>query len=80
MRDPDKLLLGRETLDIIDRNTPAHVTFIVCSPILHEVTNILDVDTSTWDLPKSSVGRLATSTRLTLIASLLEELAAQACS
>jgi hypothetical protein len=55
MSDPKEFFLLSKALDVIDRNTAAHVTLIVRSPILHEVADILDVDASTWHLPESGV-------------------------
>jgi hypothetical protein len=56
------------------------VSLVVGLPVLHEVTNILDVDTSARNLPETGVRRLATSTGLTLVASLLEEFASETSS
>jgi len=75
MGDPKKLLLLGKALDVVNRNSSAHVTLIVCSPVLHEVTNVLDVDAGTRYLPETGMRRLATSTWLTLITSFFEELA-----
>lgn len=76
--DPHEGLLLGETLDVEDGHATAEVTLVVGLPVLHEVTNILDIDTSAGHLPQTSVRRLATSARLTLVASLLEELATEA--
>ncbi len=80
MSDPHKRLLGSETLDVVDRDTTVHVPLIISLPILHEVPNILDVDTIARDLPQSSMRRLTPGARLSLVASLLKEFASQASS
>lgn len=51
---------------------------IVGLPVLHKVANVLDVNSSAGDLPETSVGWLASSAGLSLIASLLKEFASQA--
>lgn len=78
--DPHESLLLGESLDIVDRDTTVHVSLVVGLPVLHEITNILNVDTSAGNLPETSMGRLATSAGLSLVTSLLEELASQASS
>lgn len=78
--DPHQGLLLGEALDIVDRDTTVHVPLVIGLPVLHEVTNILDVNASAGNLPQASVRRLATSARLSLITRLLEELASQASS
>jgi hypothetical protein len=55
MSDPKEFFLLSKALDVIDGNTTTHVTLVVCSPILHEVADILDVDASTWHLPEPGV-------------------------
>lgn len=71
------LLLGK-TLDVEDGHATVEVALVVGLPVLHEVTDILDIDASARHLPQASVRRLATSAGLTLVASLLEELATKA--
>jgi hypothetical protein len=49
--DPDELLLLSKSFDVVDRHSPSNMALIVCSPIFHEVPNVLDVNSSTWHLP-----------------------------
>jgi hypothetical protein len=44
------------------------VTLVVGFPVLHEVTNFLDVYPGARNLPQSSVRRLTTCTWLTFVA------------
>jgi hypothetical protein len=53
------------------------VALVVGLPVLHEVPNLFDINASTWYLPQPGVGWLTSSTRLTLVTGLLEELATQ---
>lgn len=76
--DPHEGLFLSKALDIVDRNSTVHVPLIVSLPVLHEVTNVLDVNSRAGNLPETSVRRLAPSTWLSLIASLLKEFASQA--
>lgn len=76
--DPHEGFLLSKALDIVDRHSTVHVPLIVSLPVLHEVTNVLDVNSRAGNLPEASVRRLASSTRLSLIASLLKEFASQA--
>jgi hypothetical protein len=75
--NPDELLLLSEALDVVDRYPTTDVTFIVRPPVLHEVADVLDVNAGAWDLPESGVRGLTASTRLSLVTSLLEELASE---
>jgi len=75
MGNPDELLLLSKALDVVNRYSTAHVTFVVCPPVLHEIADVLDVNAGTRDLPESGVRGLTASTRLSLVTSLLEELA-----
>ena len=54
------------------------MTLIIGLPVLHEIGDILNVDTSAGNLPKPGMCGLAATTWVSFIASLLEELAAQA--
>jgi hypothetical protein len=80
MGNPDELFFLSKALDIVNRYSTAHVTLIVRTPILHEITNILDVDAGARNLPKSGMGGLAASTRLSLVTGLLQELASKTSS
>ena len=73
--DPNQLFLLRKALDIVNRNTSSHVTIIIRAPVFQEVTDVFDIDASTWDLPKSCMGWLTASTWFALVTGLLEELA-----
>ena len=75
--DVESTLHGAEALDVVDTESKADVPLIVGLPVLHEVANVLDVKTGARDLPQAGVAGPATATRLTLVASLLKELAAQ---
>jgi len=56
------------------------VRFVVAVPDFEELADLFDVDSGAWHLPESSMGRLAASARISLVACLLEELAAEASS
>lgn len=73
--DVDAAFHLREALDVADGETEADMALVVCLPVLHEIGNVLDVDTSARDLPETGMRGLAASTRIALVASLLEELA-----
>jgi hypothetical protein len=68
MGDEEGPLRIGETFDIPDREPQADVTLVVGFPVLHEVTNFLDVYPGARNLPQSSVRRLTTCTWLTFVA------------
>jgi hypothetical protein len=80
MGNPDELFFLSKAFDIVNRYSTTHVTLIVRTPILHEITDILDVDAGARNLPKSGMRRLTTSTRLSLVTGLLQELASKTSS
>jgi hypothetical protein len=65
-----------EAFDVANTVAKSDVALVVGLPVLHEIPNILDVHAGTWNLPQSGVTRSASTARLTLVASLLQELAA----
>lgn len=77
MGDVERPLKRAEALDVADGEAEANMTLVVGLPVLHEVRNILDVHTRTWDLPQTGMARSAATTWLTLVASLLEKLTPQ---
>ena len=77
MGDPHQRLFRREPLDVEDRDAAHEVSLVIGLPILHEVADILNIDTSARHLPETSMRRLAASTWLAFVASLLEEFASE---
>jgi len=55
MSDPQRTLGRCITNDVGDRKGYAHMSLIVCFPVLHEVSKVLDVDPRAWNLPEASV-------------------------
>lgn len=51
MSDPHQLLLLSEALDVVNGNSSANVALVIRLPVLHEVVDLLDVDTGARDLP-----------------------------
>lgn len=79
MGDEESSFGIREALDIAHREAQGNMSLIVKLAVLEKVSDLLDVNSRTWHLPQSSMRWLTASTRLALVASLLEELASQAC-
>ena len=77
--DEQSLLGVGKSFNVSDREAQRNVSLVVELPVLQEISNLLDVDASTWHLPQPGVRGLATCAWLTLVTSLLQELAAQAC-
>ena len=65
--DKESSFVFREPLDVAHREAQRNVTFVVRLPVLHEVTNLLDINPSAWHLPETSMRGLATGTGLTLV-------------
>ena len=78
--DVKSTLHGAEALNVVDAEAKADVSLVVGLPVLHEVANILDIKTGAGHLPQTSVAGPAAATGLTLVASLLKELAAKTCT
>ena len=68
MGDEEDSFGGREGTDVAHRELEPNVTFDVGLPVLHEQTDILDVDARTGHLPQSGVRWLASGAGLTGIA------------
>lgn len=68
MGDEEGSFLVRESLDVSDGESETDVTLVVGFPVLHEVPNLLDVNSRAGNLPQPSVRRLATRAGLTLVA------------
>jgi hypothetical protein len=78
MGDIEWALHRRETFNVSNGEAEANVTLIIGLPVLHEIADVLDINTRARNLPQTSMSWLAACTRFTLVAGLLEELAAQA--
>lgn len=73
-----RALVLRKALDVVDREAKSDMALVVVLPVVDEEANVLDVNTSAGHLPETGVGRTAAGARVTLVASLLEELATKA--
>ena len=71
MRDEELTVIRGEASDIGNRYLHGDMSIIVGLPVLEEVCDILDSETSARHLPQSGVRWLATTARIALIADLL---------
>nr|POE47236.1 hypothetical protein CFP56_00568 [Quercus suber] len=75
--DVDRPFHVAEALDVADAEPERDVSLVVGLPVLHEVADVLDVHARARHLPQARVTRATAAARLTLVAGLLQELAAE---
>lgn len=78
--DIKSLLDIGKSFDVADRESQRHVALVVEFLVLEEVPDLFDIDSGARYLPQTCMRRLAASTWISLVTSLLQELASQACS